>query len=311
MQSDFQSYSSGGRDLGGLIRQWRALVRLHGGDVSGQVAREVARLREVEERIGRHAGIKIEGLRMLDVGAGQRFVQMRYFTARGNDVVGIDRDMIVQGFDPLAYVRMARTNGLGRAAKTLGRKVLGIDRKYREELLRQIGTSVAAQRRLRLLQMDASRLNFDDESFDFVYSFTVFQHLSDPATALEEVIRVLRPGGGAYIDLMPYTGPNASLDIRILGGAEADVPRWAHLRPRYADRVRSSAFLNGLRLTEWKELFDRLMPGVVVELHQPDAATRVAEVDELHAAGELLEYGEEELITTDAAFIWKKPEGAS
>jgi ubiquinone/menaquinone biosynthesis C-methylase UbiE len=51
--------------------------------------------------------------------------------------------------------------------------------------------------------MDATRLEFPDESFDLVYSFNAFEHLSDPAATFAEVTRVLRPEGVASIS---FTG---------------------------------------------------------------------------------------------------------
>jgi SAM-dependent methyltransferase len=39
------------------------------------------------------------------------------------------------------------------------------------------------------------RLPFEDAEFDFVYSTSVMEHVTDPGRALEEVARVLRPGG--------------------------------------------------------------------------------------------------------------------
>jgi SAM-dependent methyltransferase len=42
---------------------------------------------------------------------------------------------------------------------------------------------------------DAERLPFDSDRFDVVYSWGVLHHTPDTATAIAEVMRVLRPGG--------------------------------------------------------------------------------------------------------------------
>jgi SAM-dependent methyltransferase len=46
-----------------------------------------------------------------------------------------------------------------------------------------------------LRQADAERLPFEDQSFDFVYSWGVLHHSPDTERAIDEVWRVLRPGG--------------------------------------------------------------------------------------------------------------------
>jgi ubiquinone/menaquinone biosynthesis C-methylase UbiE len=44
-------------------------------------------------------------------------------------------------------------------------------------------------------QMDAENLKFDDNSFDFVWSWGVIHHSADTRKILSEIHRVLRPGG--------------------------------------------------------------------------------------------------------------------
>lgn len=48
-------------------------------------------------------------------------------------------------------------------------------------------------------QMDAENLEFPDDSFDFVWSWGVIHHTSNTKKALEEIYRVLKPGGQAVI----------------------------------------------------------------------------------------------------------------
>ena len=47
----------------------------------------------------------------------------------------------------------------------------------------------------RLQRLDAERLPFPDASFDLVYSWGVIHHSENPAQIIEEIRRVLRPGG--------------------------------------------------------------------------------------------------------------------
>lgn len=50
---------------------------------------------------------------------------------------------------------------------------------------------------------DAMNLIYRDASFDLVVSFNAFEHIPDPARAAAEVVRVLKPGGVAYISFDP------------------------------------------------------------------------------------------------------------
>src|SRR5579863_165100 len=46
-----------------------------------------------------------------------------------------------------------------------------------------------------IMEADARRLPFPDASFDYVYSCGVLHHLDEPRKMVEEIFRVLRPGG--------------------------------------------------------------------------------------------------------------------
>ena len=57
-------------------------------------------------------------------------------------------------------------------------------------------------------QGNAADLPFPDGSFDFVYSSAAFKNFADPLGALDEMYRVLRPGGEALIiDLRKDVSP--------------------------------------------------------------------------------------------------------
>ena len=70
---------------------------------------------------------------------------------------------------------------------------------------------------------DAARLPFRDASFDVVSANDAFEHFTDPSTALQEITRVLRPGGHALFNFPPFRSP--------LGAHLYEVLRmpWCHL----------------------------------------------------------------------------------
>src|SRR5689334_14899263 len=131
------SYTSQLGGVSGFLRESLGLYRAYKRDVGRQVSAALARLREVEGLVKAQGGLRLEGLSMLDVGAGQRGTEMIYFAARGNRVIGVDRHLVVDGFDLPGYLRMARSNGIRRVGKTVARRAMGFDRRYAAELRRQ------------------------------------------------------------------------------------------------------------------------------------------------------------------------------
>lgn len=99
-------------------------------------------------------------------------------------------------------------------------------------------------------------LPFASNTMDLVCSFTVFEHVADPAAVLAEAVRVLKPGGilhftfpnygswweGHYAILwIPHIAkPLAKLYVRLLG--------------------RNPAFLNHLQLIDYRRLMKYLAP---------------------------------------------------
>lgn len=53
-------------------------------------------------------------------------------------------------------------------------------------------------------QMQASKLEFKDDSIDLVLFIRVMHHLPDPKTELAEIARILKPGGWAIIEVANY-----------------------------------------------------------------------------------------------------------
>jgi ubiquinone/menaquinone biosynthesis C-methylase UbiE len=56
---------------------------------------------------------------------------------------------------------------------------------------------------IRVQEADASKLPFEAGRFDLVTAYSFFHHLQDMGAVAAEAFRVLRPGGGLYVDLEP------------------------------------------------------------------------------------------------------------
>lgn len=92
-------------------------------------------------------------------------------------------------------------------AQQLNAEVTGIDV--------QENFNAEAAQFARLEKGDAESLRFDDETFDFVFSYHALEHIENPLKALQEINRVLKTGGGFWIGT-----PNKSRIVGYIGGKE-------------------------------------------------------------------------------------------
>jgi len=299
------SYTSQRTNIGALFREALSLYRTQVNDVPAQVGGVLTHLQNLEKRIQTSCGLEMRGRDVLDIGVGQFLVQLQYFAKR-NRVVGIDFDVIAQGLNPVQYLEMFRLNGWRRTAKTVGRKLLGVDRRYAAELKKQL--DLASLPKHKILRMDACKMRFADAMFDFVHCQSVFHHLPTPALAIEEIKRVLKPGGVSFVSFHLYTSETGSLDPRVFTDRRDEVALWKHLRPKYAHELTSNAYLNKLRLPEWRKFFGTGMPGAQIFLNPSKRFGTEEDAHSLISSGELADYSLDELTTHNVWVIWRKPD---
>jgi SAM-dependent methyltransferase len=131
----------------------------------------------------------------------------------------------------------------------------------------------------RLLNMDAEALALPDESFDLALSLSSFEHFGDGARVLQELHRVLVPGGAAFVSFEPIWTCSYGHHLHHLPELASLVAPWAHLLwtpetmrqallPRWPARAELSLdqavhwvyegpFINRLPIDALRRLFER------------------------------------------------------
>jgi phosphatidylethanolamine/phosphatidyl-N-methylethanolamine N-methyltransferase len=139
------------------------------------------------------------------------------------------------GINASLYPRNCQITGIDLSSSMLD--------KARERVARE------GLRHVRLIEMDAARLTFADDSFDIVYAPYLISVVPDPVQVAREMRRVCRPGG-RIIFLNHFLSPNPVLSrlermispmtIHIGFKADLDLPAFlaqADLRPVSIEKV--------------------------------------------------------------------------
>jgi SAM-dependent methyltransferase len=304
-EQPIRSYTSPGQGVGNTLREFWSLYRgmqAAKATIERDVQNQIEDCRLCARKFEQLTGRALKGCKIVEVGAGQSLRRAREF-AVGNDVTATDLDVYAHGLDVRAYLEVLRRNGAKRMAKTIGLRLFGTDRAYNRALARALNVASLPDARFR--QMDATRLEFPDNSIDLVYSFQVFEHLPDPEAVWRECVRVVKPGGCIFTLLHLYTSDSGCHDLRIIRGDHSQTGYWPHLRESARHTVQNSAYLNELTLAQWYDLVHRVFPGADVEFERDDRYRD--ELARLRSQGELRDYSDDELLNRNMIVTWMKP----
>ena len=132
--------------------------------------------------------------RLLEVGSGEGHLALLTSAFSGASVTGIDVCEYEHGQAPTVEQRLMAEFRLHRSMMP---QIPGL------EVLTDPDGLSAAMRRTNYATMSAEEMRFSDASFDFIYSLNVMEHIGNPERALQEMYRVLRPGGRVLLQYSP------------------------------------------------------------------------------------------------------------
>lgn len=127
------------------------------------------------------------------------------------DRLAVRSQMRLEGFEELlqryGFPKAGRVLEVGtgqglRASKMAAMQehchVVGVDRSF--EMLNRARNLYGDKTNLEFLEADIYDLPFAENTFDFIYARLVFMHLSDPMAALQNLKKILKPGGVLLIE---------------------------------------------------------------------------------------------------------------
>ena len=137
-----------------------------------------------------------------------------------------------------------------------GKSFAGIDLteyavKSTSERMQTFGLSATVER------MDAEQMLFPDKSFDFVWSWGVIHHSADTRKVLEEIHRVLRPGGEAVVMVYHRTFWEYYVQGALLATLSGEAFKPAGLHNSIQRRT-DGAMARYYKRSEWRDLVSDL-----------------------------------------------------
>ena len=231
-------------------------------------------------------------LRVLDVGCGKSYWLSLLLAGDGARVIGVDTEQVESRRDLAKYWHILKANGFERAVRTAVWDML-FARGYYRELERAIGHKLPHDA-VELHVYDGVRMPLPAASVDLAVSHEVFEHIADVPAVLDELARVLRPGGRIYIYIHNFTSLSGGHHIAWKHPdthPSCVVAPWDHLRARKHADIPS--WLNGLREHEYRAMFEKVFE---IEEWRITAEEGKALLTE-DIRRELSEYSERELLS--------------
>lgn len=147
-------------------------------------------------------------------------------------------------------------NGLGLLGEAIRKKINGTIDYFGIELAYQSAKD-SEEKGLLETQADVTQLPFADNSFDTIVSTDLLEHVPDAKKSVEEIVRVLKPGGKAFIVIAdPSEARFSSVEDHIDRlNKNSDVRYWEDLFEEKGLKVLSKES-EKFRRRDWRKIFN-------------------------------------------------------
>jgi 2-polyprenyl-3-methyl-5-hydroxy-6-metoxy-1,4-benzoquinol methylase len=183
------------------LTEFRLLLKQYSNYMDELIEHDYRGYKEINDRITERFGIELKGLKILEIGCGQRYPHILMYSNQ-NDVIGIDLDIILNRWSPVLIIKMLIKKGVKRTGKTVIRKAL-FDKKYYRKLKKRSGMKLNGSPKI--INISADSTKFNDNEFDFITSYNVFEHIENVEGVVKEMKRILKPGFMEAIIVLIYT----------------------------------------------------------------------------------------------------------
>lgn len=196
----------------------------------------------------------VEGKEILDLGCGARFPFSLLAASEGANVTALDISYVKPHALPVFFWKIARANGIKRAAKSVVRKVL-FDKLFMKEMEKCAGRDLQKFiPRINFVLADPSAADYPlpSEKYDLVTSNAVLEHVEDVKKYFAEAARLLKKGGLCYAIIHNYYSISGGHNLECAypdTNPSARVQPWDHLRK---NQYPTHIYLNKLKPDAYK-----------------------------------------------------------
>lgn len=247
--------------------------------------------KRIQHELELRLGGPLHGRTLVEVGCGQWQANASLFAAEGNDVVAVDPELPPRSVRQ--FFGLLGKAGSQRAVKTLLNELF-----FRRHFDRSLFALAGARRtknRARCFRVGGERIPLRDGTADAVFSDNVFEHIPDVPSVVDEMHRVLKPGGIVFLIIHPFAAYSGGHHLETIqhgenSNAHSRIPPWDHLR---RNLYPSGVYLNRLRANDYLQTLEKRFTTLRWDKLQPEGERFLTQ----EILAELPGYDREELLT--------------